>query len=162
VTLRRGLCDALAEVLSIEIEPPELPERPADAWPSLVDYLTEHLELNCMPVAHDDAERHQLESAVAVAHTLQLESCVGATLLEDDLADMSAVLGRRPRDRVEGFALLGEIVEDDPEPRVPELVWLFSRIERRREHLWKPMMTAQSSAAFERLGPGSDAPNDAA
>jgi aminoglycoside phosphotransferase (APT) family kinase protein len=150
VTLRRGLCDALAEDLAIEIEPPELPEAPMTA-PSLVDYLTEHLELRCAPIAHDAVERYEVDTAIAVARALQLESRVGARLAADDLDDMGAVLGRRPRDREEGLAQLTALVAAGPEERVEDLVRCFSRVERRREHLWAPLMLAQSSAPFERL-----------
>jgi hypothetical protein len=150
VTLRRGLCDALAEALAIEIEPPELPEAPMTA-PSLVDYLTEHLELRCSPIAHDAVERYEVDTAIAVARALQLESRVGARLAADDLDDMGAVLGRRPRDRDEGLAQLCELVAAGPDDRVEELARCFSRVERRREHLWAPLMLAQSSAPFEPL-----------
>src|SRR5919197_483148 len=54
-TLRRGLCDALAEALSIEIDPPELPESAPAERRSLLDYLTHQLEVNCAPIATDRA-----------------------------------------------------------------------------------------------------------
>jgi hypothetical protein len=60
VTLRRGLCDALAEVLSLEIEPPEIPPAPGGEASPLIDFLTEHLELNCVQIAHDNVERKPL------------------------------------------------------------------------------------------------------
>jgi aminoglycoside phosphotransferase (APT) family kinase protein len=152
VTLRRGLCDALAEVLELDIEPPELPE--ADyVWPSMHDYLVEHLEVNCLPLAATPADRFQLDSALAVAKMLRLESRIGTELLADDLDDIAAVLGRRPRDRDEGLARLGRLVDENPEAKLAELVTLFSRVERRREHLWRPLMVAQDSAAFEPITP---------
>ncbi len=46
-TLRRGLTDALAEAIGMEIEPPELPEPTAPEWPWLVDYLVEYLDIKC-------------------------------------------------------------------------------------------------------------------
>jgi hypothetical protein len=155
VTLRRGLCDALGEVLGIDLEGPELPTTTIDGPTSLVDFLAEHLEFNCLPVANDDMERYQLDSAIAVAHTLQLDARIGDALLAGDLEDMGAVLGSRPADREEGFRRLAALIEDDPESRLDELVPMFARIERRREHLWRPMMIAQSSGAFEPLGPPS-------
>jgi hypothetical protein len=153
VTLRRGLCDALAEELAIEIDPPELPEPTTLDAPTLVDFLTEHLELRCAPIADDAVERYELDTAIAVARTLQLESRVGAHLTADDLDDMGTVLGRRPRDRSAGLAQLSELVAAGTEDRVEELVGLFSRVERRREYLWAPLMLAQSSAPFEPLAP---------
>jgi aminoglycoside phosphotransferase (APT) family kinase protein len=159
VTLRRGMCDALAEDLAIEVEPPDLPEAPPIDQPTLIDYLAEQLELNCVPIAPDAVARYEIDTALAVARAVQLDSRIGATLLADDLDDMGAVVGRRPRDRGEGSARLSEIIEAGPEDRLDELVWLFSRIERRREHLWAPLMISQSSAPFEPLAPveGEDA-----
>lgn len=156
VTLRRGLCDALAEALAIEIEPPNLPVPPECEDPTLVDYLAEQLELKCVPIAHDAVERYEIDTALAVARTLQLDAGIGAQLRGDDLDDMGAVLGRRPRDRGEGLAQLGRLVDENPEDRIEELVRMFGRIERRREHLWAPLMIAQSSAPFERLDDADD------
>jgi hypothetical protein len=119
----------------------------------LTKYLIEHLEINCEPAAADEAGRHQIASAAAIARTVQLESSVGAKLLADDLDDMGAVLGRRPEGRKDGLARLNEIVTAGPSQRLEQLVWLFSRIERRREYLLKPMMIAQSCGEFERFTP---------
>jgi hypothetical protein len=66
---------------------------------------------------------------------------------------MGAVLGRRPEGRKDGLARLNEIVTAGPSQRLEQLVWLFSRIERRREYLLKPMMIAQSCGEFERFTP---------
>jgi aminoglycoside phosphotransferase (APT) family kinase protein len=149
-TLRRGLCDAMAEALGLEIEPPALPAAPG-ADGSIAGYLTELLEVNCAPIARDAVERSHVDAAIALARTLRLESEVGAALLSDDLDDMASVLGRRPRDRAEGEALLDELVATDPADHLVDLVKVFGRIERRREYRWAPLMIAQESAPFERL-----------
>jgi aminoglycoside phosphotransferase (APT) family kinase protein len=153
VTLRRGLCDALAEALEMDLEPPELPLPPGNGGAPLLDFLTEHLEVHCLPIAHDPVERSKIEAAVAVARSLQLDSRVGHKLLSDDLDDMAKVLGHRPSDRTEGIEDLSRLVADQPESNVRELVWLFGRIERRREYLWRPLMVAQSSVPYEPLAP---------
>jgi aminoglycoside phosphotransferase (APT) family kinase protein len=153
-TLRRGLCDALAEAIGVEIQPPELPEVTTTAsGPPLMDYLVEQLELNCAPVASDDAGRYEISCAIAIARAAQLQSSIGAELLDADLRDMAAVLGRRPHDRADGLAKLNQLVADGPAERLEELVALFARIERRREHLTEPMMIAQDRGDFEPLAP---------
>jgi hypothetical protein len=152
-TLRRGLTDALAEATGAEIEPPELSEPPAPASPSLVDYLVEYLDVKCAPIETDDAGRFEVSAATSIAHAVQLESLVGAELLDADLDDMGKVLGRRPADRDDGLTKLSEMVAKGPEERLGELVWLFARTERRREYLHKPMMIAQDSGDFEPLAP---------
>jgi hypothetical protein len=66
---------------------------------------------------------------------------------------MSLVLDQRPADRETGMAKLQELVEHSSEERAKDLIWLFSRLERRREYLWAPMMIAQQSSPLERLFP---------
>lgn len=152
-TLRRGLGEALAEAISMEIDPPELPDPPAAQYPSLGDYLVEYLGLKCEPVATDDAGRFHISSAAAIARSVLLESKLGGELLDADLDDMGAVLGRRPDSRDDGLARLSEIVAAGPSHQLERLIWLFARIERRREYLLEPLMVSQSSGAFERLAP---------
>jgi aminoglycoside phosphotransferase (APT) family kinase protein len=158
VILRRGLCDALAEVLGLELEPPELPAPPEEPLGmadlgGMADFLVDQLETNCVPLARDNVERYQIDIALAVARSVQLGSKVGTALLDDDLDDMGAVLGRRPSTRADGMAELARLVDDAPDAHVVELVQLFSRIERRREFLCKPAMLDSAAAAFEPLAP---------
>jgi aminoglycoside phosphotransferase (APT) family kinase protein len=152
-TLRRGLGEALAEAIGMDIEAPDLPDPPAAQYPLLGDYLVEYLGLKCEPVATDDAGRFHIKSAAAIARSVLLESKVGGELLGADLDDMGAVLGRRPDSRDDGLARLSEIVADDPSHQLERLIWLFARVERRREFLLEPLMVSQSSGAFERLAP---------
>jgi hypothetical protein len=93
--------------------------------------------------------------AIALSHGLQLEARIGAPMLAADLDDMGALLGRRPADRADGMAALGRLVDEDPEEHLHDLVRLFSRLERRREHLWRPMMLDSASVEFEPLLPAS-------
>lgn len=150
-TLRRGLGDALAEAIGIELEPPELPESPVPQHSSLEGFLVEQLELNCEPAASDKAGRFHITSAAAIARTIRLKSAVGAELFEDDLNDMAAVLGQRPDTRDAGMEALSAMVAAGPAEHLERLVWLFARIERRREYLLKPMMIDSASGEFERL-----------
>jgi prepilin-type processing-associated H-X9-DG protein len=154
ITLRRGLCDALVEILDIELDPPELPE-PAGGERTMADLLADQLETNVVPIARDAGERYQIDMAVALSHALQLDARIGEELRAADLDDMGAVLGRRPADRAEGMAALSRLVADQPDAHLEALVRLFARIERRREHLWRPMMLDSASVEFEPLLPKS-------
>jgi aminoglycoside phosphotransferase (APT) family kinase protein len=153
VTLRRGLCDALSEAVGIEITPPELPTWESGRPETMADFLVGQLDIHCLPLASDAAGRHRLETALGVARTLQLESHIGHQLLADDLDDMAVALGKRPDNRTEGLTALSGLVVDAPEEHMHSLINVFSRMERRREHLWRPLMTAQDSIAFEALRP---------
>jgi hypothetical protein len=66
---------------------------------------------------------------------------------------MTDVLGRRPSSRDDGFDELNAIVAAGPAEHLEGLVWLFSRIQRRREHLIKPLMIDSAAAEFERIPP---------
>ena len=152
-TLRRGLPTPRGGD-GVDIEAPELPEPAAPPWPGLIDYLVEYLDIKCAPIETDDAGRFEISAATSIARAAQLESAVGAALLDADLNDMGKVLGgRRPADREEGLARLNELVAARPQQRLEELIWLFGRTERRREYLHKPMMIAQESGEFEPLTP---------
>jgi len=150
-TLRRGLGDALAEAVGIEIEPPVLPESPVAQHSSLEEFLVEQLELKCEAAATDKAGQFHLKSATAIARAISLKSAVGAELLEADLNDMAAVLGQRPDTCDAGMEALSAMVAAAPAEHLERLVWLFARIERRREYLLKPMMIDSASGEFERL-----------
>ena len=152
ITLCRGLCDALAEALDIEVEAPDLPHGRNS---SMAGFLAEYLEINCRSLARGDQETDYIETAIAVAKGLKLESEVGKALLEDDLDDMARLLGKRPSDRDEGYALLDAMVDHDAQDILVEFVKVFSRIERRREFLCGPMFIEQAAAPFERLLPAS-------
>ncbi len=130
-----------------------MPEPAARPWPGLVDYLVEYLDVKCAPIETDDAGRFEISAATSIARAVQLESAVGAALLDDDLQDMGKLLGSRPTDREDGLARLNQLVADGPARRLADLVWLFARTERRQEYLHKPMMIAQDSGDFEPLAP---------
>jgi aminoglycoside phosphotransferase (APT) family kinase protein len=153
VTLRRGLCDALAEALGLEIDPPALPDDADDGQSPFQDFLVDHLRLKCAPIAHDKRERMQMEIALATARMTQRDKRVGAILEQANLDDMAKVLGRRPRTINEGNAALVRLIENDAENHLAALVKMFGRIERRKEYLWTPLLYAQESAPFERLAP---------
>ena len=71
----------------------------------------------------------------------------------DDLDDIGAVMGVRPVDREEGLRQLSGLVAADPATHALNLLWVFSRMEQRRDFLWRPMMIAQESRPFEVLYP---------
>lgn len=153
ITLRRGLCDALAEVLGLDPAPPDLPAAEEGGVPTLADLLADQLETNVAKGAKTDHETEEIGKAISLARALQLDARIGSALAADDLDDMAAVLGRRPADLEEGMAGLGVLVDENPGEHLEALVEFFSRHQRRREHLWRPMMRDSASEAFERLLP---------
>ena len=153
VTLRRGLCDALCEAYGVNVEPPVLPEPPSAQRTDLTRFLVAYLDELCLPIGKDDYERFVLRGAIGVAQTVELQDQLGRVLEADDLDDMGAVTGERPVDREDGLRQLSELVAADPASRALDLLWAFSRMEQRRDFLWRPMMIAQESQPLERLYP---------
>jgi aminoglycoside phosphotransferase (APT) family kinase protein len=155
VTLRRGLCDALAEAYGVEVTLPELPETPEARRTDLNGYLIEHLTTQCLPLGRNDYDALLLDGALGLAKTNARIAAVGESLDNDDLDDMQQVLNHRPAEREAGLTEITAIVADYPEDRSLDLIWLFTRMEMRREHLWRPLMIAQESQPLERLYPAT-------
>ena len=153
VTLRRGLCDALCEAFEIEVEPPRFPQDTWDERSDISRFLAEYLETVCFPLVQGDYDRFLMRGAVGLARTLELGQRHGRQIERDDLDDMGVVLGVRPSGREVGLTELGKLVAHSPETCAKDLLWLFSRMEQRREYLWKPIMIAQQSRPLERLYP---------
>ena len=153
VTLRRGLCDALCEASGVEVAGPVIPVPAPPGRTDLHGFLVGYLDQLCLPIGHDDYEQFVLRGALGVARSIELMGRIGAQLDADDLDDMAAVLGTQHADREAGLAALSQLVAEDAKGRASDLLWLFSRMERRREHLWLPMMIAQQSQPLERLYP---------
>jgi aminoglycoside phosphotransferase (APT) family kinase protein len=149
VVMRRGLCDALAEASGVTIDPPPLPDAESGRSSTMHDYLVEHLEMRCMPIAEDDFDRYLVRGAVAIAASLRLQDQFGKRLEADDLEDVGNVLGTAPSDKEEATRDLSSLVRDNSQERMLDLIWLFSRMEKRREFLWGPLMFAQGSSTLE-------------
>ena len=149
VVMRRGLCDALAEASGVSIDPPPLPDVESGGRSLLHDYLIEHLEMRCMPIAEDEFDRYLVRGAVAIAGSLRLQDRFGRALEADDLEDVRTVLGAVPSDKEEAIKDLSSFVRDNSQERMLDLIWLFSRMEKRREFLWGPLMFAQGSSTLE-------------
>ena len=139
VVMRRGLCDALAEASGVSIDPPALPDAQLGRRSPLHDYLVEHLEMRCVPIAEDEFDRYLVRGAVAIAGSLRLQDQFGKALEADDLEDVRNVLGTVPSDKEEATKELSNFVRDNSEERMLDLIWLFSRMEKRREFLWSPL-----------------------
>ncbi|MFE0748132.1 phosphotransferase [Gordonia sp. NPDC058843] len=154
VTLRRGLTDALCEAHGVRVEGPDLPVATDEGEPARSDlhrYLVDHLAGNCLPIATDDWDVFLVRGGVAIAQALERERRFGPGLEAADIADMRQVLGSTPPSREAGLHALKEIVDRGPDRKALELLWLFTRMQRRREFIWEPLMLAQKSEPFEWL-----------
>ena len=150
-TMRRCLCDALLEACGVDADPPVLPEVVSTNRTPLHDFLVEHLEVTCAPLATDEYGRYLLSGAVGVAGALRLLDQVGAQLDDDDLDDMEVVLGVRPADRADGDVRLAALVADEAAAASGDLLRMWHRVALRREFAWAPLMIAQGSGELAPL-----------
>lgn len=155
VTLRRGLCDALCEAHRINVEPPALPRHPLLARTDIPHYLVEHLERLCLPIAQNDFDQFQMRSALGLARASARQARFGHEIERDNLRDMEQVLKREVESFEEGMAALDRLVKQGPAENAKDILWLFSRMERRREYMWEPLMIAQQSHPLEMIYPGA-------
>jgi hypothetical protein len=108
-----------------------------------------------LALGRNDYDALLLDGALGLAKTNARVAAVGDSLDNDDLDDMEQVLNHRPAEREAGLAEITAIVADYPEDRALDLIWLFTRMEMRREHLWRPLMIAQESQPLERPYPAT-------
>lgn len=151
VTLRRGLCDALCEAHGISVRPPLLPEQPNASRNDVSRFLVEHLEKLCLPLVQTDFDRFQMLGAAGLARAAERHIQFGQQIEGDNLRDIQTVVARPVADFEEGMKAIEELVEADSGGRARDALWLFSRIERRREFLWAPAMAFQQSQPLEML-----------
>lgn len=135
--------EALAEILGIELPAVSLPPARAGA----VGGRYEHLLRSLRSLHNGDAfHDHQLHVAFRLARHLQRHDEIGQAVLEADLDDLAALLGRRPASQEEGEAELERFVLADAATghHDRELVVLFHRTYRRAQALLGPEGSAMT------------------
>jgi aminoglycoside phosphotransferase (APT) family kinase protein len=148
--LVRALADLDGLALSAAQKPPSGPAGPAHE--ALVAFQ-EDVDNVVRPAVDDPQAGLRLQlSSHYFAHLLAADS-VGARLRDADLADLSALAGRRIDDIDDGHRTLAALIRDghDHESDTVEALW---RSAQRATHLW-PLTRAKATAApHELLGRG--------
>jgi hypothetical protein len=133
--------EALAEILGLELEPVELPagrvSRAAVAHAQLVRALRQ-LEVG------EEFAQYQVRIAFRLARHLQRFDEIGEGVVEADLDDLHALLGRRPPSWQEGEAELERYVLADAGRHDAQLVPLFHRRLQRAQMLLGPAGSAMT------------------
>jgi len=159
---RRAVCEALLESYGVpfEREPPleELPSSRA----KLHRLLAGRLQTLHAPADGDAFATFQHTATVHLAEVAVRADAVGALHDELDLADMTAVLGRRPADRREGMAALSRLVAEDPEGHAVPFLQAFYRMQVRHEDLLEPIITGAGTGYALGLEPLPGGPRPAA
>lgn len=143
--------ETLAEYLDIELDDVPIP----DPTPSMVSAPHHHLSRSLGAIEVDDPyAKYQIRIAFRLARHLQRFSEIGAEVLDQDRADVAALVGGRlPGDWDESEADLERFVLADDGTHDRELVVLFNRRWRRYKALMGPAGSAMATHhAMQPLG----------
>ena len=133
--------EALAEILAIELEPTALPEArrsPVAAAHQHLIHSLRHLD------AGSEYAQHEVRIAFRLARHLARFDEIGESVVEADLDDLEALLGKRPGSWQEGDAALEHFVTSDDGRHDEALVHLFHRRLSRAHGLLGPAGSAMA------------------
>ena len=127
--------EALGERLSLQLEPPEIPDvtvsRAAPAHDQLIGMLRG-------VTTDDEYVRYRMRVAFRLSRYVQRQDEVGAELTNADLDDLVSLLGHRPATWQEGDAALEQFVLDDRGKHDEQLCQLFYRRQIRHKNTLGP------------------------
>jgi aminoglycoside phosphotransferase (APT) family kinase protein len=130
--------EVLARMKGIALEPPSLPEADATPRHPAIGHLVDALDPE--RGGDDPDRRYELDRLYRVAQYLERADRYGAALDADNLDDMAAILGHRPRDGRTGEAELERFVLEAGPEHDPQLVRFFHRRLLRQEALLRPAL----------------------
>lgn len=114
--------EALAEILGLELTPPEMPEARISTGAVAHDHLIQWLRHFEAP---DEYTRHQFRIFFRLARHLKRTDEIGDAVDEANLDDLEPILGFRPATWQEGDAALERFVQEDDGSADEALVHLF-------------------------------------
>jgi aminoglycoside phosphotransferase (APT) family kinase protein len=140
VFYERTTAEALAEALGVALEPIELPAPAATPRSHLFDILLENLRDEQLPAIDEPYRAARMALALRLAQHLAHAERLGGAFDAQELDDLGALLGRRPRDLCEGQRALDTLVREQGARREPELVRYFHRRALRHQALMRGAM----------------------
>jgi hypothetical protein len=140
----RGALDAIAQREGIALEAPLLPEpastRASPAFAHAVALLTAAA-----------SKSYDTDVSLRIAQYLAERDRLGPQLEAQDLAEVSALLGRRVSNWSEADAALEAFVLAAPAARTPEILQFLYRRTLRQEALLKPALRELDGVAIQRI-----------
>jgi hypothetical protein len=133
----RMLCEAIAEAMRVDLERPAVPD-PADVT-TLYDVVVENLEQDVAPRVQGAFASDRVRSAVLLVQTLARQHELGAWWQAAELAELEALLGRRPDDLASGTAALDDVIARDDGRREEEILRALARMAFRAEAIAAPV-----------------------
>jgi aminoglycoside phosphotransferase (APT) family kinase protein len=151
VCYKRATAEALCEAIGAPAKPPELPPAHETARAPIFALLEENLRDEHKPAAPNDYGRYRLDLAQRLATHLRNADAFGAELEAEELRELAALLGAKPRTLAEADAALCELITRDEGARDRELAAYLYRRAVREEALWRGALGAGERALLQKL-----------
>lgn len=135
----RMRCEAIAEAMGVALERPALPELPAET--TLYDVIVENLRGDLALVVEGGFASDRLRTSVLLVETLARRHSLGAWSEGEELDDLGALLGRRPRDLASGHVALDDAIACDDGRREAEILRALARMAYRAEAIAAPVVS---------------------
>jgi aminoglycoside phosphotransferase (APT) family kinase protein len=148
-TYGRATAEALAEAVGIRLDPVELPERSPGRVADMFGVMEENLRGELMP--GDELGQYRMSLVLRLLTMVRNADALDGRLVELELDDMAAVLGRRPVNLVEGDRLLNALVDREDPDRDTHLIAYLWRRTIREEFLLRGALGAGEEAVLRPL-----------
>ncbi len=152
VVYKRATMEVLADAIGAPLEEATLPDFPETRHSSLFDVARRDLESEQLARITDSYQAHRLRMTLRLLEHLRNVERKAGELDEQELEDMSAILGRRPKTRSEGVRQLETFVlSAGPEEDI-RLVQYFYRHAVREQALMKGALGLGETATVSPIG----------
>lgn len=148
ISYQRGVAEALAEAMDIELEPVDLPEPPESPRARIFELLEHNLDDEIPKMLPDDFGRYRVGLTRRLATYARNIGRYGAAFEAQELDEMGEILGARPADLEAGTVELERYVQSGTRTDVQQeaLVRFFYRHAVREERLMKGALGAGEGA----------------
>lgn len=153
VAYKRATAEALVEAIGVEVEPPTVPDLGACRTDrtAIFDLLEENLRGEHAAQAPDDYARYRLDLACRLVTHLRNADALREPLEREELSEIAALVGERPRDGAEGDRVLARFIETGDAAADARIAAHLYRRSLREEALWRGALGAGERAVYQRL-----------
>lgn len=151
VSYQRATAEALVEAIGVRVVPPTLPALPETDRAVIFDLVLENLRDEHRPAAPDDYARYRIELARRLVVHLRNVDAFGAELEHEELDEVAALVGTRPRSEDEAARVLTRFIEEQAGRQDAQIAAHLYRRSMREEALWRGALGAGETAIFQRL-----------
>jgi len=142
--------ELIAKLEGVELEAPAMPEPVSVRYDSGHAVLISILE-GLLENAKDTAVRYELDTAMRIATHLKQIQELGHSVAEDDMTDMTKVLGHRPRSWQEADAELEQLILSAPPERNADILRYLYRHTVRQQTLLGSALREMEGSVLQTL-----------